>query len=51
MAVIGFILDNYTVAEGIHGLANLTVEVTSGQLGREVVVIVDIHSNGSATSE
>ena len=46
-AVIGFVPDNYTVTEGINLFANLNVELISGQLGREVIVIFDTQ-DGSA---
>lgn len=39
--------DNYTVTEGINLFANLNVELISGQLGREVIVIFDTQ-DGSA---
>ena len=52
VAVIGFAPDmlyNYSVIEGVDNVINLTVELNSGQLGREVVVILEIQSD-TATS-
>ena len=49
MAIIGFITDAYTVTEGINQSANLNVELISGQLGRDVIVIFSTESV-SATS-
>ena len=49
-AEIGFAPDNYFVTERVDGFANLTVELISGQLGRDVVVFLNTQS-GSAESE
>ena len=52
VAVIGFAPDmlyNYSVIEGVDNVINLTVELNSGQLGREVVVVLEIQSD-TATS-
>ena len=51
VAVIGFVSENYLVAEGIDSSVNLTVELISGQLGQEVVVVLNTPSDGTATSE
>ena len=45
--MIGFIPPAYSVAEGIDQFANLTVQLVSGQLGRDVIVNFDTQS-GSA---
>ena len=47
MVTIGFVPDAYTVVEGDDHFANLSVELISGQLGREVIVNMDTQS-GSA---
>ena len=49
MAVIGFVPDTYNVTEGVDQLVHLNVQLISGQLGREVIVIFDTQS-GTATS-
>ena len=51
VVVIGFVPDNYTVTEGVDGFVNLTVELLDGELGRDVVVEVDIVPGGTATSK
>lgn len=48
VVIIGLDHDTYTVNESV-GFAHLLVEVMSGQLGQEVVVLVNTE-NGSATS-
>ena len=45
--MIGFVPAAYSVVEGTNRYANLTVQVISGQLGREVIVNFDTQS-GSA---
>ena len=52
MAIIGFASDNNHVTEGVDNSANLTVELISGQLGREVVVSFSTSypSDSAATS-
>ena len=45
--MIGFVPDAYSVIEGTDQFANLTVELISGQLGRQVVVSFNTQS-GSA---
>ena len=47
MAVIGFVPDNYTVVEGTDSFTTLSVQLISGQLGRQVIVNFDTQS-GSA---
>ena len=47
--MIGFVPDTYNATEGVDVLVNLNVQLISGQLGREVVVIFDTQS-GTATS-
>ena len=49
VAVIGFVPDTYNATEGVDQLVNLNVQLISGQLGREVIVIIDTQS-GTATS-
>ena len=50
-SVIGFARDNHWVTEGVDDLANLTVELISGQLEQEVVIELGIFCpNQSATS-
>ena len=49
-AVIGFVPSQYSVTEGVNQLANLNVELISGQLGREVLVILNTRS-GTAISK
>ena len=48
VATIGFVPDIYSVIEGTDQFANLTVQLISGQLGRDVIVTFDTQS-GSAT--
>ena len=48
-AVIGFVSPTYSVAEGVDQFANLTVQLISGQLGRDVIVNFTTQS-GSAIS-
>lgn len=51
VAVIGFSHDNYLVTEGVDNSTTLTVELISGQLGREVIVNFGIsYPSGTATS-
>ena len=50
MAVIGFVPSEYTTTEGVDQFANLNVQVISGQLGRDVLVILNTQS-GTATSK
>ena len=38
VATIGFVPDIYSVVEGTDQFSNLTVQLISGQLGREVIV-------------
>lgn len=45
---IGFVPDEYYVTEGVDDFVNLTVEVTFGQLGREVVVILNAISKSDS---
>ena len=45
--MIGFNFENYTVSEGMDIFTDITVELISGRLGREVMVTVDT-LNGSA---
>ena len=49
VVVLGFVSHIYHVSEGVDRLANLTVELVSGQLGQEVVVVLNTRSD-SATS-
>ena len=46
---IGFVPDIYSVVEGTDQFANLTVQLISGELGREVIVNFNTQS-GSAIS-
>ena len=48
VAVIGFDSHNYSATEGTE--AHLTVKLLSGQLGQEVVVVLDTQPVGSAMS-
>lgn len=50
MAVIGFVPSEYSTTEGVDQFANLNVQVISGQLGRDVLVILNTQS-GTATSK
>ena len=50
MAVIGFVPSEYSTTEGVDQSANLNVQVISGQLGRDVVVVLNTQS-GTATSK
>ena len=43
-AVIGFVPATYTVMEGAVPSANLSVELISGQFGRDVIVLLNIQS-------
>ena len=49
MATIGFVPAIYSVIEGTDQFANLTVQLISGELGREVIVNFNTQS-GSAIS-
>ena len=49
VATIGFVPDIYSVVEGTDQFGNLTVQLISGQLGRDVIVTFDTQ-RGSATS-
>ena len=50
MAVISFVPDKYAVIEGTDSSVSLTVNLVSGQLGRQVEVIVRTPSSGTAKS-
>lgn len=47
--MIGFVRDNHMVTEGVDEFASITVEVISGQLGREVVVVFDTKADSTAS--
>ena len=47
-AVIGFVPDTYNATEGTDLFVDLNVELISGQLGRDVLVLFNTQS-GSAT--
>ena len=49
MAVIGFDSHSYSVIEGTDSFVNLTVKLMSGQLGQEVLVVLDTQPVGLAT--
>ena len=51
VAVIGFVPVDYLVTEGTDSSVSITVELISGQLGRDVEVVLNTHSDGFATSE
>ena len=45
--MIGFVSPTYSVVEGVDRFTNLTIQLVSGQLGRDVIVNFDTRS-GSA---
>ena len=48
--MIGFDPSEYSTTEGVDQFANLNIRVLSGQLGRDVVVVLNTQS-GTATSK
>ena len=45
--MIGFHFKNYSVSEGVDTFTDITVELTSGRLGQEVMVTVDTQSGAA----
>ena len=51
MAIIGFVQSYYSVREGSDKFVNLSLALNSGQLGREVVVMLSTCNGDSALSK
>ena len=45
---IGFVPHEYYVTEGVDDFVSLTVKVTSGQLGREVIVTLNAKNESNS---
>ena len=47
---IGFVPDEYYVTEGVDDVVNLTVEVTFGKIGHEIMVMILLNTRNESNS-